>query len=81
MKLKTLTLTACLLVSAMLTGCGMARNFTNPFGNKETGTLPASVYSRDTVQHFPAGPEEELPDLKGTVKQYQLEQQGDTTPE
>jgi hypothetical protein len=85
MKFKKLALVACLLVPSMLTGCGMAPygaipwGYTAFFGGMQTNmggqTLPSGYYLRDDVQYFPHGPEEQLPNLKRALKQYNMEQQ------
>ncbi|MDB4637585.1 hypothetical protein OAF24_01675 [bacterium] len=85
MKLKKMALVACLSVPTLLTGCGMAPYAAIPFGyaglvgNMQTDlggqTLPSSYYLRDDVQYFPAGPEEQLPNLKRALRQYNLEQE------
>ena len=84
MKLKKMALLGCLLFPSLFTGCGMAPYAIIPFGytglvgsmqtNMVGQTLPSSYYLRDDVQYYPAGPEEQLPNLKRALRQYNLEQ-------
>jgi len=84
MKLKSLALMACLIGPSLFTGCGMVPYAAIPFGytalvggmqtNMGGQTLPSAYYLQDDVQYFPAGPEEQLPNQKRALKQYQLEQ-------
>ena len=67
MKLRSLILFAGIIAPIFATGCQ-----TNMGGQ----TLPSSNYHRDDVQYFPAGPEEQLPNLKRALRQYKLEQEG-----
>jgi len=85
MKLKKMALLVCLIAPSLLTGCGMVPYAAIPFGytgligNMQTEmggqTLPSAYYLRDDVQYFPAGPEEQLPNLKRALRQYNLEQE------
>lgn len=84
MKLKKMALLVCLFAPTLFTGCGMAPYAAIPFGyaafvgNMQTNmggqTLPSAYYLRDDVQYYPAGPEEQLPNLKRALRQYKLEQ-------
>ncbi|HSG71355.1 MAG TPA: hypothetical protein VLA12_13120 [Planctomycetaceae bacterium] len=66
MKLRALVILAGVLTPVLFTGCQ---------SNLGGQTLPSPNYGRDDVQYFPAGPEEQLPNLKRALKQYKLEQE------
>lgn len=66
MKLRALVILAGVLTPVLFTGCQ---------SNLGGQTLPSPNYNRDDVQYFPAGPEEQLPNLKRALKQYKLEQE------
>jgi hypothetical protein len=86
MKLKPLALLGCLVISSLMTGCGMVPYAWAPFGwtgalgsmqsNMGGQTLPSGYYLRDDVQYFPAGSEERLPNLKRALEEYRVEQAG-----
>lgn len=86
MKLKPLALLGCLLISSLMTGCGMVPYAWMPFGwvgamgnvqsNMGGQTLPSGYYLRDDVQYFPSGPEQQLPNLRRALEEYRVEQSG-----
>ncbi len=39
-------------------------------------TLPSAYYLRDDMQYYPHGPEEQLPNQRYALEQYNLERQG-----
>ncbi len=67
MKLKSLLLLSSLLCPLWLSGCQ---------SNMGGQTLPSAYYLRDDVQYFPSGPEEQLPNMKRAIQNYQLQQSG-----
>lgn len=47
----------------------------NPQSNPGDNSLPSGYYLRDDVQYYPAGPNEQLPELKRALEQYRTQQQ------
>lgn len=60
---------------ALLCGALFAVSVTTGCQTNITGqTLPSAYFLRDDVQYFPAGPEDQLSNLREALEQYKLEQ-------